>query len=247
MDLEFMTPTAILEAWSNEHPRENKRGISMKTLIVTLLVAQLASRIVQAQGTVTYLSNLGQPSAGSLAVGSNSWYATVLFTGTNVGGYSLDSVQLGMADASGNPTGFAAMIYSGVTEHGGFYPGTDLDTLDGSLNPTAAGIYTYTPASSLSLSPGTGYFLVLNAGAAVADGAYDWNYVGAPDYNQNGGWQTFSTVFKSSDGSSWTFSSSSDAQFAINATALPEPGVLSLLGLGGLLFGGGLFYVRRRR
>ena len=43
--------------------------------IITIAVALLSSQFVQAQGTMTYLSNVDQASAGSLAVGSDSWVA----------------------------------------------------------------------------------------------------------------------------------------------------------------------------
>jgi hypothetical protein len=59
-----------------------------------------------------YLSNLGQSSTGSLAVGSDSWLAASFGTGTNEGGYELNSIQLAMTDASGNPSGFTVMIYT---------------------------------------------------------------------------------------------------------------------------------------
>src|SRR5271167_2904240 len=51
-----------------------------------------------------------------------------------------------------------------------------------SSNPTTAGIYTYTPASSFSLLPGTGYFIVLTAATSVANGPYDWSHAGTYSY-----------------------------------------------------------------
>jgi len=139
--------------------------------VIVFAVGLFAPRIATAQGTVTYLSNLGQASAGSLAVGSDSWLAASFITGTNASGYSLNSIQLAMTDASGNPSGFTAMLYSaiGVT---GVFPGSSLGTLNGSLNPVSGGIFTYTPASNPTLLPSTGYFIVLTAGTAIANGAY---------------------------------------------------------------------------
>jgi hypothetical protein len=208
----------------------------MKKLIITFTVALLVPQIVQAQGTTTYLSNLDLPSAGSLGVGSDSWYAALFITGTNSSGYTLDSIRLAMTDATGNPSGFTAMIYSAIVG-GGVNPGSSLGNLDGSLSPVAGGIFTYTPASNLTLSSSTTYFIVLTAGTAVANGAYDWSHAGTYSYNQSGGWQTFANILHSSNGSSpWTYISSIDAQFAINAIPIPEPGFLSLFGLGGLAF-----------
>jgi hypothetical protein len=198
--------------------------------VIVLVVALLAPQITQAQGTI-YLSNLGQPSAGSLAVGSDLWLAAGIHTGNNVGGYVLNSVQLGMTDASGNPGGFVAMLYTDVGI-GGPLPGSSLGTLSGSTDPATGGIFTYTPVSSLTLSPYTTYFIVLTAGTAVANGAYEWSYAGGNSYNPFGGW-SFEGFFQSSDGSSWNYTSSAFAQYAIDATAVPEPGVFGLFGLGG--------------
>src|ERR1700742_504020 len=81
------------------------------TNIIIFAIASLIPQIVPAHGTV-YLSNLGQTSAGSHAVASDTWYATLFATGTNSSGYDLNSVQLAMSDASGTPGNFMVMIYS---------------------------------------------------------------------------------------------------------------------------------------
>ncbi len=210
----------------------------MKQTIIAGLIgfalALLAPQIVQAQGMMTVLSNLNQTAAGSLAVGSDSWLAVEFITGTNSSGYVLNSIQLGMASSSGNPSGFMAMIYTkpppGVT------PGSSIGTLNGSLNPVAGGIFTYTAPSNFILSRNTYYCIVLTAGTAIANGAYDWSYVNANSYNPIGGWNVLGGVLLSSDGSSWNASSGGYAQYAITVTDAPEPGVLGLFGLGGLAF-----------
>ena len=70
--------------------------------VMGLIVGLLSVQTVEAQGT-TYLSNLGQTSAGSSSVGDDSWIAIGFKTGTNGAGYTLDFIQLRMIDASGNP------------------------------------------------------------------------------------------------------------------------------------------------
>jgi hypothetical protein len=208
----------------------------MRKIIISSIIASvfelLAPQIIQAQGT-TYLSNLDQSSAGTLAVGSDSWLAAMFQTGTNSGGYVLNSIQLAMNDASGNPTGFTAMIYAPSYPPGGVLPGSSLGTLTGSLNPVTSGIYTYTPAANLTLSQSTPYFIVLTAGTAIANGAYDWSLAGANSHNSSGGWLAPGVVWTSSNGSSWPPLPPGYPQFAINATGVPVPGVLSLLALGG--------------
>ena len=174
----------------------------MKAIIGGIIVfaVALAPQIVQAQGTMTYLSNLNQASAGSLAVGSDSWLAAGFGTGNNANGYVLNSIQLGMTDASGNPSNFTVMIYANAGPTG-IFPGSSLGTLDGSLNPATGGIFTYTPASNLTLSPSTFYYIVLTAGTTVANGAYDWSYAGANSYNPSGGWFSLGGIWTSSNGS----------------------------------------------
>jgi hypothetical protein len=207
--------------------------------IPALALGLLSPQFAQAQGTL-YVSNLGLTSSGSSSVGSDSWLAADFVTGTNAGGYSLNSFQLALADASGSPSGFTAMLYTGAPNPG---PGSSLGTLNGSLNPVAGGIYTYSPASNLTLSRNTGYFIVLTAGTAVANGAYEWSFTSTNAPTLNGGWQGSYGLFSCSDGLYWTYRRAY-AQFAIYATDLPvpEPSTLGLLALGGFF----LVWHRRR-
>jgi hypothetical protein len=200
--------------------------------IIILMLGLLPSQITQAQGAITYLSNLGQASTGNEAAGSDSWQAAGFFTGNNAGGYAQISIQLGMIDASGNPSGFTAMLYKQVFGAPLPGPGGSLVTLNGSLNPITAAAYIYTAPTHLTLSPNTQYFIVISGGTAVADGAYGWSVAGASSYNPSDGWSSLGGVWTSSDGSisSW-ISTSNFPQFAINATAVPEPSVSGLLGM----------------
>ena len=219
----------------------------MRKIIINICVAALcAPLLVRAQGTI-YLSNLGQASAGSFAIGSNSWVAAGFETGANASGYLLNDIQLLMTDASGNPSNFTAMLYRPAA--GGSsqvaLPGISLVTLNGSLNPVNAGTYTYIPASSFTLSPNYEYYIVLTAATAIANGAYEWSYAGANSYNPSGGWSSpgqYGDYWTSSNGSipSWN-STANFPQFAIDATAIPEPSASWLLFLGS-----GVFYVCAR-
>ena len=206
------------------------------------VVGLLTQRVTQAQGTLTYLSNLGQPSSGSDIVGSNSWLFTTFRVGTNPNGYVLNSIQLEMTDASGTPSGFTVMLYGQANNPFGGFIGSSLGTLSGSTNPSTAGIYTYTDDSNLILSPHATYYIVLTAGTAVANGAYDWSLAGANSYNPSDGWNSLGGDLQtSSNGSSWSSPASYDPQYAINATAIPEPSPSWLV-----LLGSGIFiYVRR--
>jgi len=76
---------------------------------------------------------------------------------------------------------------------------------------------------------------VLTSGNTIANGAYGWSYASANNYNPSGGWFSLGGGWTSSDGSSWNASAAAFSQFAINATPAPEPGVIGLFALGGLL------------
>jgi hypothetical protein len=248
-DSTFM-PFRIARSGDGKHLKEVYSCL-MKTIINCIIgfaVALLAPQIVQAQGTMTYLSNLDQASAGSLAVGSNSWVALGFSAGTNASGYVLNSVQLAMTDASGNPSGFTVFLYLAAPGFGpGWIPLGKIGTFSGSLNPATGDIYTFTSVSNLMLSAGRAYFVVLTAGTAVANGAYELSYADANSYDTSEGWVGPSLppfgqggVSTSSYGAlptaHWDVISSDYGQLAINATAIPEPGVLGLFGLFGLGF-----------
>ena len=213
----------------------------MKKIIIMFVVALLASQHMQAQGTI-YLSNFGQISNGNLAVGSDLWITGGFRTGNNADGYLLNSVQLAMTDASGNPSGFSVMLYARSGNLTTIVPGNSLGTLNGSTDPSTSGIYTCT-ASGLTLSPNTYYFVVTTAGTAIANGAYNWSYTDTSIYNPGDAGVLNVYFYSNNDGSNWHgISPSTFPQFAIDATAIPEPSP-SLL----LLLGSGVFiYVRRK-
>ena len=212
----------------------------MKKLIIAVLIALVAPRTTYAQGT-TYLSNLGNASTGSSAVGSDSWLAAAFHPGNSSGGYILDSVQIAMAGVSGAPTGFTVMLYAG------FFPESRLASLSGSPNPSTAGVYDYTPATSLILAQGTYYNVVLTAGTPVANGAYEWS-TALNAFNASDGWAGYyagaSFNYRSTDGLSWYGSGSAPGvfQYAINATPVPEPPISCFFVLGGL----SLMWLRRK-
>jgi hypothetical protein len=213
----------------------------MKKIIIIFVIGLLTRQFVLAQGEITYLSNLGQPSTGSNPAGSDSWIATEVLTGNNAKGYLLDSVQLAMSDATGSPDDFTVMLYSEGGDSS-ITPGDDLNTLIGSDNPSVADTYTYTPISNIILSSGTRYFIVLTAGTDISDGAYEWNVTAPSVIRGNESWSA-GDFWKSNDGSNWSFNNSGAPQFAITATPIPEPSSLSLI-----MFGSGiLFYVRRNK
>jgi hypothetical protein len=225
-----------------------KKELLIKTIVV-IAIAFLVPQVCRPQET-TYLSNLGQSPAGALGIGNNSWWAAGIVTGTNNGGYLLDSIQLSMADGyltGDTPDNFTVMLYA--TAPGGFHlPENNIATLEGSANPATAGVYTYTPASSLTLSPNSFYSIVLTSGTPfiapeyVSVGpppsGYLWNFSNSTNpyvYNPSGGWFSPYT-YHSNDGMNWSSDLGTFLQFSITAEPVPEPGFLSLSIMASLLF-----------
>ena len=178
----------------------------MKNIIfggVIVVASILSTQVLQAQGMMTYLSNLDQASAGSLAVGSNSWVAFGFQTGSDASGYVLNSVQMAMTDASGNPSGFTVLLCSASPFPGlgiVWAPAGGIGTINNSLSPTTGGIYTFTAVSNLTLAPNGNYFIVLTSGTGVGDGAYELSYTGATNNILSNGWVGYGGVWTSTNG-----------------------------------------------
>lgn len=190
------------------------------------VVALIAAPLATAQGTVS-VSNLNQTPTGSAEFGSDYWLAQSFITGTNVVGYALDSVQVLMAGISGDPNGFVLSLCS-KSDDGA--PGTSVGSLTG-VEPSGSGLFTYT-ASEITLLPSTLYFVVGTAATPVAQGAYQWSYAEGPSGRTEDGWIIPGQRYRSTDGSTWTYSRQYTLQLAVHATAVPEPTASPLLGLG---------------
>ena len=224
----------LQHAGDGELPHTDSADAGKRTVIVVvILLSALWVNDCKAQGTL-YVSNLGQPSTGAAAIASDSWIAQTFIPGTNAGGYRLDSVQLLMNSAPGNPSGFRVAIW-GSSSSDWHLPGNYLASLAGP-NPLVSGIYSYT-ASDLWLAPGT-YFVVASATTAVAGGYYQWSHRQFDDTFGSQRWSIFGSYCSSTDGITWHISRESTYQMAIYATPIPEPSssLLFMLGLGGVFF-----------
>ena len=200
---------------------------------IVFAVTLCVSRITYAQGT-TYLSSLQGGTSGFVTVASDYWLALSFETGTNAGGYLLNSVQLKMFQASSNASGFAVTLYASTRTNVFGKPINDFGSLVGSDNPSTHGIYTYT-ASGVTLGSSTYYFIVLTAATASATGVYQLDAGGSP--NSIGGWDTGFNYYSADNGASWSIFQPG-GQFAINATAIPEPSAswFLLLGFGVVIY-----------
>jgi|SRR5579885_3502471 len=206
----------------------------MKTLLSNIALHfswLFAATNLQGQG-VLYVSNLGETAGGAMAVASNSWIAQLFVSGSNPQGYLLNSIQLLMNPASGNPSGFAVSIYSA---DGNGNPGTLLGNLFGDSNPMAGGVFSYS-ASEVKLSPITDYFVSVTAATSVGTGAYSWSLANTTSDTTFGDprWAIYELYDTSLNGVDWThFAGQNPFQMAIYATAIPEPSVAFLVFLGG--------------
>jgi hypothetical protein len=207
---------------------KKRKGIQVKKAILFLvaMIGLFLPHLSPAQGTV-YVSNLGNAPIANTTVGSDSWRAASFRTGTNSTGYILNSIQLLMASASESPSGIGVMLYSA----NGGVPGNNLGNLLGP-DPVIAGVYTYT-ASSLTLSADTSYYVVLSSATAVADGSFRWCIADlSSTFSVSGGWRATGGFFSSTDSSTWTPYRPNPFQFAVEATAVPEPSVSATMALG---------------
>jgi hypothetical protein len=197
------------------------------------LAAIFLPQVAAPQGTL-YLSSTGT-SLSIEPVASDSWVAAAFRCGNNPGGYILDSVQLEMTTASGDPAGFTVQLYGPGTPVAN--PGSSLATLSGSSDPASAGLYTYT-SPDVMLEPGDSYFIVLTAASPSGTGSFGWG-LEDPSSNVSAGglWTEGGATLVSSDGSSWTqLAGRNDPQFALYATAVPEPQTFWLVVMSGVCF-----------
>jgi hypothetical protein len=210
-------------------------------LVLPLVCLNSTLLASQPAGT-TYVSNTGETNFGSYGVAGGDWLAQPFITGTSPGGYSLDAVDLVMGSGQPGVTNFQLGIYSTSTFN--FKPAYNLETLTGDSNPFFSGIYTYT-SSGIILNPNTQYWIVASASNSSGNNgfsAYYWGLTRDTVFSSNDGWQipfgathaVYYTAMKV-----WTLYSSDTygtQQFAIEATAVPEPGLSALLSIG-LIFG----------
>ena len=205
----------------------------MRKTILTILsvIGLLRPPMARAQDTI-YVTNLGQTPTGSEAIGNDSWLAQVFGTGTNSGGYVLNSVQLLVDTSLGSPGGFSVSIHNTTA-----YPnlvGGSVGSLSG-VDPFAGGVFTYT-TSGITLLPNNFYFVVVTAATPTSQGTFNWSIT--RDTLPFSGWSILNSSprlsrFRSTDGENWIFEDRQNVfQLAIYATPVPEPATDALLGLG---------------
>lgn len=182
---------------------------------------------ILAQGTM-FVSNVGQTPVGSAAIGSDAWIAQSFRTGTNAGGYALNSIQLLMNAGTASPGGFSVSVYNITgdphTIGSSDSPQNSLGNFAGP-DPAAGGLFTYS-ASSLELLPSTVYCVVATAASPVAQGAYNWSGASGVTGTIGPGdpWILPNLYWSSANGSTWTFIQRQYTfQLALSGAPVPEP------------------------
>lgn len=209
----------------------NKNAVNQKSVLAGIALAGFFAfgPLAKAQETL-YLSNIGSTPSSPYPIDGSDWQEIDFTTGANTPGYTLNAVEIEMADATGDPSGFALQVYT--TDN--YLPSSLIGVLDGSSTPNASGFYTYT-ANNITLNPDTTYAIVANATSPLANGSFEWDAGPAPTLV--GGW--LDNGHRSSDdgGADWD-SIRSRVEVGIYATAVPEPstGILLLIGAGLALF-----------
>lgn len=196
-------------------------SLIMRTLALVALLS-VRSEVAFAQVTTT---NLGAGGRGNESVRANNWLGQA-FT-TDGLSYTLDSVTLQFGTATATGGQFFAAVFSA----NGNNPGTLLETLTGSTSPSGAASYTFT-STGLSLSANTTYHLVTGVTGGLGD--FSWQSVSLAT-GVTGPW-TFPNYFTAStnQGGGWS-QTGAKMVMSVTATAVPEPGITSLLaGLCGL-------------
>ena len=191
--------------------------------------------LIRAQG-ILYLSNLEDPTSGFSPVAQDSWAAADFQTGGNVNGYIVNAVDLFMGSDIGNPSGLTISVYDELNRNG------DLGNYLGSLggpSPTSEGIYQFVPTSTIQLNPYTDYLLVVTSSTPSSTGTYSWERADSTTYS-TAIWPDGYGSDVSANGSTWT-PGGLPFEFAVYATAVPEPSVVGMI-----LLGAGVFVCHKR-
>ena len=224
--------------FDQEHVPTSKGSMKYTLLVIGAMMPLLT----EGQGTV-FCSNILQTNfpAGRFSVASDSWIAQD-FSWEGTSPFTLVGVELLIDTASGSPSNFSVAIYT----LGADGPGEWLGNLRGDSDPNPQMVRTYFYyADGITLSPGSGFFVVMTSDTAAAQGAYQWFTAFKPGQFFNGSLRLGTSYFDSSDGVSWSGHVDQDlGLIVVTGTPVPEPSSIMLLfcGVVSLLY----FHWRRK-
>ena len=189
--------------------------------------------------TPVNVSNLGETTIGTVAtIGrfSNTSYknATSFTTGSHNGGYTLQSVTIGVWQVVGSPSALNLAIHAAS---GGSPAGSATYTLSGT-SPTGGGDYTYTCSGTCTLAANTAYYLVMTANTPGSGDSYYGIDRTASNSHTNtpssAGWSIADVYEFATTGSNFWQNNSSSYVHQFKVTAAPiNPDARSVNNLGG--------------
>jgi hypothetical protein len=214
------------------------KGLLTRGLMIVALIAWLCGNCCAA----TVISNLGQASSGfGFGVGtndpptlSNLMRAQTFRTGLQSQGYRLNSVTLSVGGSTGSGLGsFQVQLFAA----GPFLPTTSLGNFSVTSDPVGPGQYTYAFTNpSVVLSPQTYYAIVArspsSAGPTVSQYGWRTSSTSTLDASSDPNWLLFDQLVKTEGSANWNSIRSGPYQFAIDATAIPEPSAILLAAVG---------------
>jgi hypothetical protein len=219
-------------------PKKPMKIPSLHQAAAGLILASATSLAPNCAAAVV-LDNTGQTPGGYDSVGgpgsaSGNWLAAPFTTGSNAGGYNLQSIGVSMRFDS-NETVPNGAFTLGVWSDLGGVPGSLITggALSGTANPNpspaANAVFTYTSANS-QLSPTTTYWVVARVTGGNAN--YLWNY--AASSTVTGPWTIDgSYAFRTYADTTWqSLNNDNPFMMTISATPVPEPAEYGVAGLG---------------
>ena len=207
---------------------------SFKAITATFAISVFSLACAHAQ---TVIDSTTQSVTGAAAINFSDWNGNKFVNDAT--SRNLQSITLSMDVAADTSGSFRVELYS----NSGSLPGSSLGILTGNGNPATAGLYTYTPSSTITLNPNTTYWVVAKVTSGLGD--YSWNYTSTTTHGGTGTLGGFSESFD--QGGSWSAENVSfPSMFSVTATAVPEPSSYAAM-LGVAALGFGIFNRRFRR
>lgn len=197
--------------------------------IVGFFCALALCECANAQSTLA-LSNLDTGVSRTEPIASDAWIAAEFRIGDNFDGYFLNSVQLGIDSVTGSPSDLSVAVYEAFSVNSS--PSVKLGDLSAS-GSNSNGSYNF-DAEDITL--GRGYYsIVVTAGTDTSVGSYLWNVSTSSDmFVAEDGGNMEGAYLVSENGLDWRVRGRTRMQYAIYATAIPEPSTLALFGCGAL-------------
>jgi hypothetical protein len=220
-------------------------------ILLNLSAVALSSPLALSSRAETMLSNLGPGVGFGRGVGTanppsenNIMLGQAFRTGSEPAGYRLNSVTLHLGGVTGDGLGDFVLELYGQNKF------NQSNVLIGEFivptNPTVAGLYSFDFADNgTKLGRLTQYVIVASSpnSTGPTTSQYGWRQNVSSTLVVEPGWQ-FGGPFTSSNGTTWAPIRANSFQFAIDATAIPEPTAATLLAAGAILMG--IKRIRRR-